>query len=300
MTRASDTHPKGRDVEQARFMGSAVANGDAPNPRQDHPMNKTNPVTAEDVERACEAFWSHMKLIGCSKGFHEGASETFADQPEDDEKRELRDCIRAAMASLSSTPSDTGDELREAGKHALRELDCLAACIYHADQREEVQAVANRFRAALSKAPQATRSDDGVQWRCVNCKWVTPTKHQIAPERCAECKCSQFAEVAATRSDEPQLTPDEEVELVHRINANPNLHPRSDGEIEGWQPIETAPKDGTYLLLASGENVTTGRCIEDGRWFETNSDPTDYWDGELQPTHWRPLPDPPGALNGEG
>jgi hypothetical protein len=28
--RARDTHPKGRDVKQARFMGSPVASGDAP------------------------------------------------------------------------------------------------------------------------------------------------------------------------------------------------------------------------------------------------------------------------------
>ena len=43
-------------------------------------------------------------------------------------------------------------ELYEAGINALRELDCLAACIYHDDQREEVQAFANKFRAALAKA----------------------------------------------------------------------------------------------------------------------------------------------------
>lgn len=43
-------------------------------------------------------------------------------------------------------------ELYEAGVHALRELDCLAACIYHDDQRQEVQAFADRFRAVLAKA----------------------------------------------------------------------------------------------------------------------------------------------------
>jgi hypothetical protein len=39
--------------------------------------------------------------------------------------------------------------LCETGDHALRELDCLAACIYHDDQRQEVQAFADAFRAAL-------------------------------------------------------------------------------------------------------------------------------------------------------
>lgn len=61
-----------------------------------------------------------------------------------------------------------------------------------------------------------------------------------------------------------------------------------------WRPIEEAPKDGTHLLLSDGENVTTGRFVESG-WYETNSDPADYWDGSLQPTHYRPLPLPPGS-----
>ena len=43
-------------------------------------------------------------------------------------------------------------ELLEHGVHALRELDVFAALIHHQDQREEVQAIADRFRAAISKA----------------------------------------------------------------------------------------------------------------------------------------------------
>jgi len=42
--------------------------------------------------------------------------------------------------------------LMEHGVHALRELDVFAALIHHQDQREEVQAIADRFRAAISKA----------------------------------------------------------------------------------------------------------------------------------------------------
>jgi hypothetical protein len=69
-----------------------------------------------------------------------------------------------------------------------------------------------------------------------------------------------------------------------------------------WQPIETAPKDGTRIL---GFN----RC-DDGiaiyRWDVQpyHKKPRPYWQMECcinqrwfsegrQPTHWMPLPEPP-------
>lgn len=68
-----------------------------------------------------------------------------------------------------------------------------------------------------------------------------------------------------------------------------------------WQPIETAPKDGSYVF---GWRVgwKTGWPI----WFALNSrinkaywKTTDEWDDyemaepENAPTHWQPLPKPP-------
>lgn len=64
-----------------------------------------------------------------------------------------------------------------------------------------------------------------------------------------------------------------------------------------WQPIKTAPKDGTPILIYERENdcVCEGRYVVDAcRWFERNAHPTDAWDGEIyRPTHWMPLPNPP-------
>ena len=69
-----------------------------------------------------------------------------------------------------------------------------------------------------------------------------------------------------------------------------------------WQPIETAPKDGTKVLLF----VDTGyeARIHPGKWNDDRyaKRPRPYWDylyfqtmdsRDHQPTHWMPLPAPP-------
>ena len=76
---------------------------------------------------------------------------------------------------------------------------------------------------------------------------------------------------------------------------------------EGWQPIETAPKDGTHIILSNGATVAEGwweyqepyirekRDI-DGRYIDQEeSDGFDGWldcQGGMQPdpTQWMPLP----------
>lgn len=82
-----------------------------------------------------------------------------------------------------------------------------------------------------------------------------------------------------------------------------------------WQPIETAPKDGTVLILWNGATLGTGSweayardelgnaigintedqpdCIDRWEWtgegFETSP----------APTHWQPMPEPPDSTRGE-
>lgn len=73
-----------------------------------------------------------------------------------------------------------------------------------------------------------------------------------------------------------------------------------------WQPIETAPRDGTVILLFIEDHVIDGswdRFVrQDGSIYEPTS-----WDVARlsshgcgccssendQPTHWMPLPPPP-------
>jgi len=65
----------------------------------------------------------------------------------------------------------------------------------------------------------------------------------------------------------------------------------------GWQPIETAPKDGTKILGTDHDDVFEMIFI---RHFEvstqefTNGWTDDYEHlSEFYPTHWMPLPEPP-------
>lgn len=58
-----------------------------------------------------------------------------------------------------------------------------------------------------------------------------------------------------------------------------------------WQPIETAPRDGTPVLgyMPSYYQGKGGRSVIlwlDGEWFDNRAFATD-------PSHWMPLPDPP-------
>ena len=74
--------------------------------------------------------------------------------------------------------------------------------------------------------------------------------------------------------------------------------------LTGWQPIETAPRDGTEILMTNGVDVSSGQWLSEyGGTYDQEGAPngdgcdagwTD-WSGGMQPdpTHWMPLPPPP-------
>lgn len=77
-----------------------------------------------------------------------------------------------------------------------------------------------------------------------------------------------------------------------------------DAEARGWQPIDTAPKDGTAVLVYPG--TWSGRSASIAKWESDKyaKKPRPYWSRdddfgrvtfsrEHPPTHWMPLPPPP-------
>lgn len=82
----------------------------------------------------------------------------------------------------------------------------------------------------------------------------------------------------------------------------------------GWQPIETAPKDGTHILLYSAGASEDKQCV--GHFYKLHLTRSQRqqgltdWEGFLcvpdgtavrsEPTHWQPLPEAPthvGSIN---
>lgn len=57
-----------------------------------------------------------------------------------------------------------------------------------------------------------------------------------------------------------------------------------------WQPIKTAPKDGTWVLCWG----------EDAKHGVAKFYPNPIWAEYPEYTHWMPLPAPPADLEGEG
>jgi hypothetical protein len=73
----------------------------------------------------------------------------------------------------------------------------------------------------------------------------------------------------------------------------------------GWQPIETAPDEGEWLLvyasqamtgvgpvgIAEEDRIRTAKLSADGRWWTGDEYDSDH----LLPSHWMRRPTPPEA-----
>jgi len=84
--------------------------------------------------------------------------------------------------------------------------------------------------------------------------------------------------------------------IIDHLHAKGHIRPP---EPSGWQPIETAPKDGTNVLLLDvhGNYRIGGYQLNyQNRKWGTGWEGCD-WDFKIdfdpQPTHWMPLPPPP-------
>ena len=59
--------------------------------------------------------------------------------------------------------------------------------------------------------------------------------------------------------------------------------------MDKWQPIETAPKDGTPVLAPCGHGFLDVMVFDDGKWRETGN----WMASKQQPSHWMRLPELP-------
>lgn len=72
-----------------------------------------------------------------------------------------------------------------------------------------------------------------------------------------------------------------------------------------WQPIETAPKDGTRVLVfdAAWCGGKPMQSVSYWQWYERIDDGSRQrcgsWSGVTVATHWMPLPDPPRSKGSE-
>jgi hypothetical protein len=70
---------------------------------------------------------------------------------------------------------------------------------------------------------------------------------------------------------------------------------------QGWRDIESAPKDGTAVLMTGIIPVTNQKWVNQGWWDEDENGFYDWGEcesdyhgnGKQSPTHWMPLPTPP-------
>lgn len=66
----------------------------------------------------------------------------------------------------------------------------------------------------------------------------------------------------------------------------------AEARLEGWQPIETAPKDGSRVLLHTPDTHTDTPVLGTWNYFEEMWEEWgDYY--QCNPTHWMPLPEAP-------
>jgi len=96
-------------------------------------------------------------------------------------------------------------------------------------------------------------------------------------------------EVLERLKDELGMLCDGDNVMEATLNALRPNDPLGNGLVaqQGWQPIETAPKDGTWILLRDDRRTSVGS------WFPPSpTNPVGWWSA-YRATSWMPIPAPP-------
>ena len=72
-------------------------------------------------------------------------------------------------------------------------------------------------------------------------------------------------------------------------------------EALGWQPIETAPRDGRYIIIGTTCPGYKGQVFfdwfyEGGEWGDESDIAEDILRQDEFVSHWMPLPEPPAMI----
>lgn len=182
----------------------------------------------------------------------------------------------------------------EVGINGLREQQ--ASLIDRATKAEEE---VERLRVALQKIETAdttiTGSDDDdngpVTWRGIPAVIARDALASPQPDAKPDTGLCRYCQSICMPGDRCRKCGDYDAERLKRaLSAHPSaVAPQPSGD--GWQPIETAPKDGTYIL-GNKKFWDAGWSPRVMRW-EKESWRTDPGNLHQEPTMWCPLPASP-------
>jgi hypothetical protein len=187
------------------------------------------------------------------------------------------------------------DELRA----RIKELERICVNGSDSNQRQqmrikELEAENERLRADAARLDWLTAAGD-VRIREYHSNQCSPSramggldmnKPDTSPEalRALAMRCIDEMEVTTT------FTMRDTVDALRAV--------ADEKEAQRWQPIETAPKDGTSVLLVNHKgNIAAGLWMDSftgaGWYLRGGSDPDEFFNGHFGPTHWMPLPKGP-------
>lgn len=191
-------------------------------------------------------------------------------------------CRRASAvhaAAISAPPSDVVGEIDNG---SLSSVVCSDAALLAREINDDVMGGEAEIAAAIQRGFDIHRSrviGEIVAWH--------------------RAYATQLRQAADKLSAGNRQTAKRQLATAHERSAG-EISRRFGGGAGGWQPIETAPKDGTRILALYGED----NRVDVVTWFDATSRP--FWRSiatatvrgerymrKSQPLYWRPLPPPP-------
>ena len=149
---------------------------------------------------------------------------------------------------------------------------------------EHAEQLAAQILAADRATPDA-RGHDAARWIALEALMLAGNVELNQHEDGGFSIVFEGAECAdqVWRGDEPEEAVDK---VVTQLGLTPSLPAAECPVLDGWQPIDTAPKDGFHILLFKPEITYVGFWADAGWCANASGCPTID-----SPTHWMPLPD---------